>query len=181
LRRKESPYVVGLREIPASGLQRTFDLSGDFARAALVDTEASADDARLAADVTLFKSGVEVLARGRVEGELSMVCSRCVGPAKVSVVSPIEVLYLPRDADLPGSDEDIAGELPDVVPYEDEQIDLEETLREEILLALPYAPVCSEDCKGLCPTCGKDLNEGACGCSDTPKDDRFAPLRNLKV
>ena len=179
MRTKDTPYTVGLREIPPEGLHRVFDLSGEFARATLADTEAQIETVRLAADVTLMKSGEEVLARGQIEGELTMPCSRCVGPAKVSLSAPFAVLYLPRDADTPEAAED--AEAPDVIPYEDDQLDLGDMLREEVLLALPYAPLCSEECKGLCPNCGKDLNEGACGCSDAPADARFAVLRNLKV
>jgi uncharacterized protein len=184
LRAKDSPYVVSLREIPSSGLQRRYDLSGDFARSALADTEASPESAHLAADLTLYKSGVEVVARGRVDGELDMVCSRCVGPARVTIAAPFEILFLPRDADVPEPDEDeLDAEAPDVVAYDDEQIDLEETLREELLLALPYAPLCSEGCKGLCPTCGKDLNDGPCDChnDEHPTDERLASLKNLKL
>ena len=184
MRAKDSPYVVHLREIPASGLERTYDLSGEFARSALADTEASPESARLGAELTLHKSGVEVVARGRVDGELDMVCSRCVGPARVTIAAPFEILFLPRDADVPeADDEDLEADEPDVIAYDDERIDLEETLREELLLALPYAPLCKETCQGLCPTCGKDLNDGPCDCpSDTPPiDDRLASLKNLKL
>jgi uncharacterized protein len=185
LRSKASPYAIDLREIPDTGLQRSFDLSGDFARAALVDTDAKPDTARLKAKVELQKSGEEVLARGAVDGSVTMVCSRCVGPAEVSLSAPFEVLFLPRDADVaaPGDDEgEDVGDQPDIIPYEDGQLDLEETLREELLLALPYAPLCKESCKGLCPTCGKDLNDGPCKCPDAPDDDeRFAALKHLKV
>jgi len=184
LRAKDSPYVVHLREIPASGLPRKYDLGGDFARSVLADTEASPETAHLAADLILYKSGVEVVARGRVDGELGMVCSRCVGPARVTISAPFEILFLPRDADVPEPDEeDLEADEPDVIAYDDEQIDIEETLREELLLALPYAPLCSEACKGLCPTCGKDLNEGPCDCPDTDHttDERLASLKNLKL
>jgi uncharacterized protein len=178
-----SPYVIGLREIPAEGLHKSFDLSGDFARAALADTEAQADSARVSADVTLMRAGDgadEVLARGRIHGELAMVCSRCVGPAQVTLSAPFDVLFLPRDADVP-EDAAVDAEAPDVIVYENEELNLGDMLREEFLLALPYAPLCSDDCKGLCANCGKDLNQGPCGCSDAPVDDRFAALRHLKV
>lgn len=180
MRTKDSPYVVGLREIPSEGLGRVFDLSGDFARATLADTEAKPEGARLSADVQLMKADDEVLVRGRIEGELTMVCSRCVGPAQVTLSAPFDVLFLPRDADVP-DDAAEDSEAPDVIPYENEQIELGEMLREELLLALPYAPLCSESCKGLCANCGKDLNQGPCGCSEVTADDRFAALRNLKV
>jgi uncharacterized protein len=180
LRAKDSPYTVGLREIPSDGLHKKIDLSGDFARATLAETEADLESARLVADVTVTKSGDEVLARGSIDGEVTLPCSRCVGSARVTVSAPFAVLFLPRDADVPDAAAEDA-EAPDVIPYEDDQVDLGDMLREEILLALPYAPLCKEACKGLCPNCGKDLNEGACGCSTAPVDDRFAALRNLKV
>ena len=69
----------------------------------------------------------------------------------------------------------------DVATYVDEQIDLEEALRAELLLALPIAPLCRDDCKGLCARCGKDLNEGPCACPPEPKDDRWAALRSVKL
>jgi uncharacterized protein len=177
MRAKESPFVVRLREIPPSGLHRDWDLSGDFARATLADTEADAESARLGASADLTLAGVEVLARGRVGGDLTLVCSRCAGPAAVTLESDFEILFLPRDADAPAADE----EGPDLAVYDDEAIDLEETLREELLVALPYAPLCAESCKGLCPNCGKDLNEGPCGCPELPRDERLAALRNVKI
>jgi uncharacterized protein len=181
LRAKESPFVIGLREISPSGLHKDWDLGGDFARAVLVDTEADGDSAHLRAGADLTRSGVEVLARGRIAGEVTMVCSRCAGDAHVVLDGPFEVLFLPRDADAPAGDEAQAGEEPDVAVYDDDAIDLEETLREEILVALPFAPVCRESCMGLCPTCGKDLNEGPCNCQSEPRDERLGALRNLKI
>ena len=183
MRTKDTQYTVGLREIASApggeGLHKKIDLSGDFARATFAETEVDLDSARLVADVTLTKSGEEILARGSVDGEVTLPCSRCVGPARVALSAPFAVLFLPRDADVPDAAAD--AEAPDVIPYEDDHVDLGDMLREEILLALPYAPLCSEACKGLCPNCGKDLNEGPCGCSTAPVDDRFAALRNLKV
>jgi len=187
LRNRDSPYVVGLRDIPPEGLERRFDLSGDFARAALTDTEATVDDAKISAVLELQKTGVEVLARGHIASEVTLVCSRCAGPARVALTSPVEVLFLPRDADPPeaaDSPDLMAEDAPDIVAYEGQEIDLEETLREEVLLSLPYAPLCREDCKGLCGTCGKDLNEGPCDCGEAEKDQKpgkFASLRNLKI
>lgn len=58
-------------------------------------------------------------------------------------------------------------------------VDLGEALREYALLELPMQPLCKPDCKGLCPTCGADLNAGDCGCTTEEEDDRFAVLKNL--
>jgi uncharacterized protein len=60
-------------------------------------------------------------------------------------------------------------------------LNLAALLWEEFSLALPVKPLCRPDCKGLCPECGKNLNEGACGCSPDTGDPRLAALRQLKV
>lgn len=65
------------------------------------------------------------------------------------------------------------------VVLEDGQIDLDALLQEDILLELPTKFLCSEDCKGLCPACGKNLNEGPCGCSMRQIDPRLAVLKQL--
>ena len=61
----------------------------------------------------------------------------------------------------------------------DERLDLEELLREDILLDLPSKYLCSPDCKGLCPKCGKNLNEGSCGCQAEEIDPRLEILKSL--
>src|SRR5262249_24606416 len=164
------------------GLHRDWDLSGDFARATLVDTEAEAESVKLKASADLTRAGIEVLARGTVAGDVTMVCSRCAGPAHVVLDAPFEGLFLPRDADAPPPDEENPQDELDVAIYDNDEIDLEDTLREELLVALPYAPLCSETCKGLCPTCGKDLNEGPCACPEpAARDERLGALRHIKI
>ncbi len=65
--------------------------------------------------------------------------------------------------------------------YTGKQIDLTPAMREQILLSIPPSPVCREDCKGLCPSCGKDLNDGACGCDRTVVDPRWEALKGLQL
>jgi uncharacterized protein len=64
--------------------------------------------------------------------------------------------------------------------YRDDQIDLNELLREQFYLALPMKPLCDEACQGLCPQCGTNLNTGSCNCAAGWEDPRLAPLRQLK-
>jgi len=72
-----------------------------------------------------------------------------------------------------------AGDL-DLFPFDGEKIDLEPLFREQFVLAIPYAPLCREDCKGLCPQCGIDRNTGTCSC-EKPIDPRLAALKGLKL
>jgi uncharacterized protein len=63
--------------------------------------------------------------------------------------------------------------------YRDDQIDLSELLREQFYLALPMKPLCRDDCRGLCPECGINLNAGTCTCAPTWEDPRLAALKEL--
>ena len=65
-------------------------------------------------------------------------------------------------------------------PLRGELLDLQPLIRDALLLELPLAPLCSEDCQGLCPTCGADLNDGPCDCDHAPSDPRWAALDLLK-
>lgn len=118
---------------------------------------------------------VDVDARGVAE----MPCTRCLNPAQQQVElhfrdefhSKIDVT---TGAHLP--------EPPDEDPFyidESHLVDLGEAIREYALLELPMQPLCKPDCKGLCPTCGADLNAGPCECKNDEEDDRFAVLKSL--
>ena len=89
---------------------------------------------------------------------------------------------MPSEDDEPANEDgaEVAeGDL-DVFPFDGEKIDLEPLFREQFVLAIPFAPLCREDCKGLCPQCGTDLNSGTCSC-EKPTDPRLAALKGLKL
>src|SRR5437762_12684845 len=111
--------------------------------------------------------------QGSLRAQLAGECRRCLVPVPVAVVSDIRALFT-QDPD--------ALEDPDSYPLARDatQIDLRPALREELLLAVPQWVVCREDCRGLCPRCGKDLNAGPCGCPPAA-DPRWQPLAALKV
>ena len=79
------------------------------------------------------------------------------------------------------SEASVEPDLSDEEIYSGKEIDLKPALREQILLSIPPSPVCSDDCKGLCPRCGKDLNEGECGCDRTVMDPRWAALKGIQL
>lgn len=88
---------------------------------------------------------------------------------------------LRRDRDEEGTEASFDPETVDEEPYEGRELDLRPALREQILLSLPPPPLCSEDCQGLCPVCGKDLNEGDCGHEKTVPDPRWAALKDIHL
>ena len=145
-----------------------------------------------AADVDLYMEGENVFVRGSMDGWVEVACSRCVGPVKVPVDDDLFVTFMPtarlpdKAADAEGdAEDDEAAESDDddldLYPYEGEEVDLAPLFRDQIVLAVPYAPLCDEDCKGLCPVCGTDLNTGSCTCDRAVMDPRWSALKNLKT
>lgn len=117
---------------------------------------------------------------GRVRTTLELSCSRCLEPFRMPVDSTFDLRYLPASA-MSGEDErQVADEDLETSVYRDDQIDLNEMLREQFYLALPMKPLCLETCRGLCARCGANLNEGACACSTEWADPRLEPLRALR-
>jgi uncharacterized protein len=122
--------------------------------------------------------------RGRLESTVEIECSRCLEPYPVALGQELDLFYLPRVAGQDDAQEEEV-ELTDrdvVVGYYDgEHLDLGEVAREQILLGLPLKPLCREECRGLCPTCGANRNLSACGCPppEEPGDPRLEPLRKL--
>ncbi len=101
--------------------------------------------------------------------ELSTECDRCAKAISVPVTANVNHTLV-RTLNNDDNDEFIL--------VEDAQLNLDELVREDIFLQLPNKFLCSEDCKGLCPTCGKDLNEGPCSCKKEV-DPRLAVLQQL--
>jgi uncharacterized protein len=134
------------------------------------------------------KMGRKVLVRTQFRVPLTGPCRRCLKPLHLD--EPVELVrtYVPAgQAPAPGEHKGAASEgsfdpaLVDEDTYAGKEIDLKPALREQILLQIPSPPLCREDCLGLCPKCGKDLNEGECGCDRTVIDPRWAALKRLQV
>jgi uncharacterized protein len=101
---------------------------------------------------------------------LRLVCDRCAKPFSREKRVHFETLLA---TSLENADND------DIVLLQDEKLELDELMSDVFLLALDTKNLCKEDCKALCPVCGKDLNEGNCGCSANEADPRFEALRDL--
>ena len=110
---------------------------------------------------------------GRIEGDVALECSRCLSDASAHVSDEAHLIFAESGA------EEIDD--PDVFRLDpkDPELDLRPAIREEWLLAAPSFAVCRDDCKGLCPRCGKDLNTGPCDCEDKSADPRWDALRKL--
>lgn len=131
-------------------------------------------------DVTLTQTGRKVLVQGKLIATADLACGRCLKPFTCTLPLQIEEEYYPTidintGVKLPAPDDPGAFKID-----EHHILDLSEAIRQYIVMALPMKPLCQEDCAGICPTCGKDLNEGECDCPHETIDPRWAELLKLK-
>ena len=116
---------------------------------------------------------------GTARTELELPCSRCLETFRMPVDASFDLRYLPATEMTADEEREVQDEDLETSYYRDDQIDLNELLREQFYLALPMKPLCREDCKGLCAQCGTNLNTGTCACAAEWEDPRLAPLKGL--
>ena len=128
----------------------------------------------------LKKGIVQVDVEGKVIAKVEMECSRCLSPVESTLEIPFKVSYITEEHCTDEKDSELHGEELEISIYDGEKIDVSDLAREQILLNLPAQIFCSENCKGLCPKCGANLNQKTCDCETKEIDPRWANLKNLR-
>ena len=123
---------------------------------------------------SVTNTGKGYLVRVHLSTAVKLECTRCLEPFTLPLERDMEEVFYP---------EELRGRVPEedeVVSYfTDDTLDLGEPIRENLQLALPMKRLCQEGCRGLCPVCGHNLNEGECGCRRSEPDARWARLGEL--
>ncbi|MFZ0706974.1 MAG: DUF177 domain-containing protein [Candidatus Korobacteraceae bacterium] len=117
---------------------------------------------------------------GKLSTEIEVLCARCLEPVVHKVARDFDLLYRPQGVDRRGEEVSISEAETEIGYYQGEGLLLEDVLREQVLLSTPVKTVCREECKGLCPTCGGNLNQEQCGCEQRAGDPRWAALGEIK-
>jgi uncharacterized protein len=142
------------------------------------------EDYRVAAPVELSMDvakarGDSFDVTGRLQTRLELACSRCLETFEIPVDATFELRYLPQQLNTGEGEREIAEEDLTAAFYREGAIDIVDMLREQFQLALPMKPLHDEECRGLCPECGANLNRTECGHAPRWEDPRLAPLRGL--
>jgi uncharacterized protein len=116
---------------------------------------------------------------GSVVSELELSCSRCLEPLRLPVAAQFDLRYLPVARSAVDTEREVNEEDLGTSYYRNDEIDLNELIREQFYLVLPMKPLCQDDCRGLCSQCGTNLNTDACDCAPVWEDPRLAALRDL--
>lgn len=122
----------------------------------------------------------EIRVWGRFSVTLRMECNRCANPFSQEVAEEFDLIYAPAMETEPGAEIAIGASDSNISFYEGVGLELNDILREQVLLAVPMQRLCREDCQGICAACGQDRNEGGCDCQETAVDERWAALKRLK-
>ena len=123
----------------------------------------------------------DIRLKGELEIDLEVACARCLEPVVLPVKRSFDLLYRPLGTDSGHEELSVTDAEAEIGYYQGEGLLLEDTLREQVLLSVPLKALCREDCKGLCPHCGRNLNEGECSCTEQLEDPRWAALKEIRT
>jgi uncharacterized protein len=171
---------IAFDDIPEGGIELKEKLDREWL-GALVGPQFFPADEPLSAEFYLVRAGPSVVTKGKLAGQMRFVCSRCAEEASWEVTLAFTHVFVkgqqagavPEGFDDPASLE--------FTFFDGGKVELETLAREELVLSLPRVPLCSEACKGICQSCGKNLNEGPCSCHTDVVDPRWAKLRDIKM
>jgi uncharacterized protein len=169
----EEKMIIDVEKLPKEGRKISKDF--EFLSAVLVE-ESAVFLKPVHAELALKKVGEEILIKGKIVTSLSLICSRCLVPFETLVDSRFDLVYLPEELDLMQDQLEI-DDLNRLFYY-DGKIDIEEVILEQLNLVFPAKPLCSDDCQGICPVCGKVIRDSECVCVQKSSDPR---LKKLKI
>jgi uncharacterized protein len=122
----------------------------------------------------------DIRIQGRLATRLELSCARCLEPVMQDVKREFDLLYRPQGADAGRDEMSVTDAEAEISYYEGEGILLDDVVREQVLLAAPLKVTCREDCKGLCPLCGTNLNQEQCSCAVAQEEPRWAALKEIR-
>lgn len=136
----------------------------------------------LAVELTVVREYGHIRVKGSVAVGMRFACSRCLVPFE-SEISSVFTMFYTRGNRIDSDEDEVELAEEDLVSvsYDGDEIDFAPEIAEQVIMELPFKPLCSERCQGLCPTCGADLNEGDCGCERASLNFKFGALKNFKV
>jgi uncharacterized protein len=125
----------------------------------------------------------DIRVRAAYDGNFEVLCARCVEPVAVPLKGEFDLLFRPEGADAEAGERAITEDETEIGYYGKSGLELEDVVREQVLLTLPGRTLCQPDCKGLCAYCGQNLNVKRCNCEQSAgfHDPRWSALQGLTL
>jgi uncharacterized protein len=117
---------------------------------------------------------------GGFSTQIEVSCARCLDPVTSAIKHDFDLLYRPQGVDRRADEVSICEAETEIGYYQGDGLLLEDVLREQLLLAVPIKLVCRDECKGLCPHCGGNLNVETCNCAVPVVDERWSALKDIR-
>ena len=121
----------------------------------------------------------DIRLRAAYHGDFEILCARCVEPVALPLAGEFDLIFRPEEADASPGERAITPDETEIGYYQESGLLLEDVVREQVLLSLPGRTLCKEDCKGLCPRCGQNLNLATCSCGEAPANPQWNALADL--
>lgn len=126
------------------------------------------------------RSGMDIHLKGELKAALTVSCDRCLRDVPVQIDQTVNLVFVPLEAErITKSELELQASDLEFSYYENDELDVDQLIREQLELALPVRVLCQTECRGLCPQCGADLNTNACNCQPET-DPRWQELAELK-
>ena len=136
----------------------------DYEVSEIIDVTGDGNGSLVQGKVRLMRTNRGILVTGVLDTEVELTCSRCLSLFNCSLTLDVEEEYFPTTDVVSSASLPLPDELGCFIIDEHHVLDLTEAIRQCALLAIPMKPLCGEDCAGLCPNCGHNLNQGPCNC-----------------
>ena len=172
---------INVVTIPDEGLTYVLSEDGLLFRECMADTAQTDFILRkVDVDCLITKMSTTVFIKGKLSASINICCSRCLEDVSISVGGDFAYTLVPAKAETREDLELTADEL-EISYYSGDFIDLTSIICEQIIVQIPIKALCKEDCRGLCPRCGINLNTFSCNCHFVAVDNRMAVLKNIKL
>jgi uncharacterized protein len=127
------------------------------------------------------REGTEVALSGQLQAKLEVVCGRCLQPVELPISADFSERFVRTVSWAAEEQHELQPEDLNISVFDGEGLELDDLVREELLLAVPVNVLCRDDCKGLCPSCGIDRNLSQCQCEAEEIDSRWQKLKELQM
>lgn len=177
---------IHIDQIKETGLQLSYAEPADtfIVLSELIQNEGYEFLAPIETQLQVMRISDLIKVDGTFNTTLRQTCDRCLQEFETDLENDFTLTYTPDFSEAPAGDEEereLSTEDMGLIQFRGDEIDLRIGIQEQVVLTLPLRSLCSQDCKGLCPQCGADLNQADCGCSKVVPAGKFAALRELKL
>jgi uncharacterized protein len=179
---------IHIEQISENGLPLQFEETPEAfpVLAEMVDKGACEFRAPISVTLRALRFGDMVEVDGDINTSVRLSCGRCLQKFEASLNSRFSLTYRLRESDTKEAESrqeelELKAEDMGLIYYQGEEIDLTNEIQEQVVMAFPLRALCQPDCKGLCPDCGSDLNDGKCGCDKKALTGKFAALKNFTL